>query len=222
MLLKDNNETINDDQQRAVLVGINTGRRNEISIEESMEELKELTRAAGAEVLDIVIQNKDKIDNAYFIGKGKAEEVKMAATALDANIVIFNDELSPSQIRNLEEAIEVTIIDRTALILDIFARRATTKEAKLQVELAQLRYRLPRLVGLGRSLSRTGAGIGTRGPGEQKLELDRRRILERISDIRRQIKESAKNREVQRSQRKKIKYLLYRSWDILMQENPHL
>ncbi|WP_432408797.1 GTPase HflX [Wukongibacter sp. M2B1] len=205
MILNDNNESINSAQQRAVLVGINTGRRDEISIEDSMEELKELTKAAGAEVLDMVIQNKDKIDNAYFIGKGKAEEVKMVATALDADIVIFNDELSPSQIRNLEETIEVTIIDRTTLILDIFARRATTKEAKLQVELAQLRYRLPRLVGLGISLSRTGAGIGTRGPGEQKLEIDRRRILDRISDIKRQIKESAKNREVQRAQRKKNK-----------------
>lgn len=205
MQLNDNNETIQKVEQKAVLVGMNSGRRNGIPIEDSMNELKELSKAAGAEVLDMVIQNKDKIDTAYFIGKGKAEEVKMICTALDANMVIFNDELSSSQIRNLEEIIEVTIIDRTTLILDIFAKRARTKEAKLQVELAQLRYRLPRLIGLGRSLSRTGGGIGTRGPGEQKLELDRRRILDRISDIKGQIKESGKNREVQRAKRKKNK-----------------
>jgi len=205
MMLNNNNEIIKEIEQRAVLVGINSGRRGEIPIKDSMDELKELSKAAGAEVLDIVIQNKEKIDTAYFIGKGKAEEIKMICTALDANMVIFNDELSSSQIRNLEEIIEVTIIDRTTLILDIFARRARTKEAKLQVELAQLRYRLPRLVGLGRSLSRTGGGIGTRGPGEQKLELDRRRILDRISDIKGQIKEAGKNREVQRAKRKKNK-----------------
>lgn len=205
MLVNDNNEIINDLEQRAILVGINTGRRGEIDIEDSMEELKELSKAAGANVLDIVIQNKDKVDSAYFIGKGKAQEVKLMCTALDANTVIFNDELTGSQIRNLEEVLEVAIIDRTTLILDIFARRAHTKEAKLQVEIAQLRYRLPRLTGLGRSLSRTGAGIGTRGPGEQKLELDRRRILDRISDIKRQIKEVSKHREIQKAKRKKNK-----------------
>ncbi len=205
MLLNDKNETLKEIEQRVVLVGINSGRRDEFSIEDSMAELKELSKAAGAQVLDIVIQNKAKIDSTYFIGKGKADEVKMICTALDANTVIFNDELSPSQIRNLEEVLEVTIIDRTTLILDIFARRATTREAKLQVELAQLRYRLPRLVGLGKSLSRTGGGIGTRGPGEQKLELDRRRILDRISDIKGQIEEVRKHREVQGAKRKKNK-----------------
>lgn len=205
MFFNDKNETVNEVEQRAILVGINSGRRGEIPIEESMQELKELTKAAGAEVIDIVIQNKAKVDSAYFIGKGKAEEIKMMCTAFDANTVIFNDELSASQIRNLEGVLEVSIIDRTTLILDIFARRAETKEAKLQVEIAQLRYRLPRLVGLGRSLSRTGAGIGTRGPGEQKLELDRRRILDRISDIKKQIGEVRKNREVQRAKRNKSK-----------------
>lgn len=202
MLFNDNNEVMENIEQRAILVGVDSG-KEEIPIEDSMNELKDLAMAAGAIVLDIVIQNKSKVDPAYFIGKGKVDEVKMMCTALDANTVIFNDELSESQIRNLEERLEVTIIDRTTLILDIFARRAKTKEGKLQVEMAQLKYRLPRLVGLGRSLSRTGGGIGTRGPGEQKLELDRRRILNRISDINRQLKEVRKNREVQRAKRKK-------------------
>ncbi|SHK05800.1 GTPase HflX [Paramaledivibacter caminithermalis] len=204
MLFNDRNEIVQDIKQRAILVGINSGRRDDIPIEESMEELKELTRAAGAEVVDIVIQNKAKIDPAYFIGKGKAEEIKIMCTAYDVDTIIFNDELSASQMRNLEGILEVAIIDRTTLILDIFARRAETKEAKLQVEIAQLRYRLPRLVGLGRSLSRTGAGIGTRGPGEQKLELDRRRILDRISDIKKQIEEVKKNRDIQRAKRNKL------------------
>lgn len=204
MMMEDNDLLIDDKiEQRAVLVGLNTGQRGEIPIEESMKELGELAQAAGATVLETVIQNKQKIDPALFIGKGKADEVRMICTALDANIVIFDDELSPSQIRNLEGVLETTIVDRTTLILDIFAQRAITKEAKLQVELAQLKYRLPRLLGLGQSLSRTGAGIGTRGPGEQKLEIDKRRILEKITDIRGQLKEVVKNREVQRAQRKK-------------------
>lgn len=202
MIFNDNNETMDDIIQRAVLVGIST-EKDEIPIEESMKELKALTLAAGAEVLEIVIQNKDRVDAAFFVGKGKVDEIKLICTALDANLVIFNDELSPSQLRNLEEKLEITVLDRTALILDIFAKRAKTKEGKLQVEMAQLKYRLPRLVGLGRSLSRTGGGIGTRGPGEQKLELDRRRILSRISDIKKQIDEIKKNREVQRAKRKK-------------------
>lgn len=189
--------------QRAVLVGTDLGLRDNFDIEESMTELAELARAAGAVVVESMYQNKDKIEAATYIGKGKVEEVKIACMNEEANIVIFNDELSGAQIRNLEERLEVTVIDRTALILDIFAQRAQSKIAKLQVELAQLRYRLPRLVGLGQSLSRTGAGIGTRGPGEQKLEIDRRRINERITDIRRQIKDASKNRETQRSQRKK-------------------
>ncbi|MDK2919859.1 MAG: GTPase [Candidatus Petromonas sp.] len=204
MIFNDDNEIIDVVSQRAILVGINSDDKD-ILIQNSMQELKELALAAGAEVIDMVIQNKSKVDPAYFVGKGKVDEIKLKCTALDANTVIFNDELSGSQIRNLEEKLEVSIIDRTTLILDIFARRAKTKEGKLQVEMAQLRYRLPRLVGLGRSLSRTGGGIGTRGPGEQKLELDRRRILDRISDIKRQIQEVKKHREIQRAQRKKNK-----------------
>ncbi|KXG74191.1 GTPase HflX [Thermotalea metallivorans] len=204
MQFNENNEIINVIEQRAILVGLSTGTRDEITtIENSMEELKELAKAAGAVVLDMVVQNRPRVDAAYYIGKGKAEEIKIFCRALDANLVIFNDELSGAQIRNLEELMEVTVIDRTTLILDIFAQRAQSKEGKLQVELAQLRYRLPRLIGLGNSLSRTGAGIGTRGPGEKKLELDRRHILDRISDIRHQLEEIRKNRETQRTKRRK-------------------
>ncbi|PAB58992.1 GTPase HflX [Anaeromicrobium sediminis] len=204
MQFNENNEVILEVKQRAILVGLDTGKRNEIlTMENSLEELKELTKAAGGEVIDTIIQKRPKVDSTFYIGKGKADEIKVLCDMLDANLVIFNEELSGAQIRNLEERMEVTVLDRTALILDIFAQRAKSKEGKLQVELAQLKYRLPRLVGLGRSLSRTGAGIGARGPGETKLELDRRHILERITDIRRQIDEVKKNREVQRKQRQK-------------------
>lgn len=189
--------------QRAILVGLYQGLKHELPIEESMVELEELTKAAGALVVGVMIQNKDKIEAATYIGTGKVDEVRLAVEANDANVVIFNDELSGAQIRNLEELIGVKVVDRTALILDIFALRAQTKIAKLQVELAQLRYRLPRLKGYGGELSRQGGGIGTRGPGEQKLEMDRRKITERMDDIRSQIKEAQKNRVVQRQQREK-------------------
>ena len=204
LLINEKNEIINSILQRAILVGMNTGSRDEVtSIENSMEELKELAEAAGAQVLHTMIQNKQKIDSTYFIGKGKADEIKILSDELGANLVIFNDELSGAQIRNLEERIEVIVIDRATLILDIFAQRAQSMEGKLQVELAQLKYRLPRLIGLGRSLSRTGAGIGTRGPGEKKLELDRRHILDRINDIKKEIEDIKKVRDVQRTKRKK-------------------
>lgn len=189
-------------KQRAILVGLNKNIRNEISIEDSMQELAELADAAGAEVLQVIVQSKATVTARFYIGSGKVEEIKYACEVEGANLVIFNDELSGSQIRNLEEVINVKVIDRTTLILDIFAQRAKTKVAKLQVELAQHRYRLPRLTGLGESLSRTGAGIGARGPGEQKLEIDRRHIRDRITDIGRQLDEVKKNREVQRSKRK--------------------
>lgn len=189
--------------QKAILVGMFQGLKNEFDIESSMNELKELTLAAEAEVAGMIIQNKSKIEVATYIGSGKVEEVKLAVEANEANLVIFNDELSGAQMRNLEALIDVTVIDRTALILDIFALRAQTKIAKLQVELAQLKYRLPRLIGLGGNLSRTGGGIGTRGPGEQKLEIDRRRIQERIDEIRKQIEEADKTRVVQKQLREK-------------------
>ena len=209
MIFKEENK--NDEVQRAILVGFNhNNKKGYIYINESMEELKELTLAAEGQVLDIIVQNKAAIDVRFYIGKGKVEEVKMVADALDANLIIFNDELSGAQMRNLSEALDIKVIDRTTVILDIFARRATTKEGKLQVELAQLKYRLPRLIGFGASLSRVGgssggagSGIGNRGPGEQKLELDRRRINDRIVEIRRELDGVKKNRAVQRSKRKK-------------------
>ena len=188
--------------EKALLVGLNitsTARRlDDIDINESMEELKELVKAAGAEVVGSLIQNKQSRDAAYYVGKGKVEEIKAYCDSLGATMVVFNDELSGAHIRNIEEAVGIKVIDRTTLILDIFAQRALSKEGKLQVELAQLKYRLPRLTGMGGQLSRTGAGIGARGPGEQKLELDKRNILNKASDIRRELREVKKNRESQR------------------------
>ncbi|OPJ56737.1 GTPase HflX [Alkalithermobacter paradoxus] len=193
--------------ERALLVGLDittiNKRTDNIDIDSSMDELEELAKAAGAEVVGRVVQSKDARDVAYYVGKGKAQEIKEHCEALEADLVIFNDELSGAQMKNLEDLIGVSIVDRTALILDIFAQRALSKEGKLQVELAQLKYRLPRLYGLGKALSRTGAGIGTRGPGEQKLEIDKRHILNKIADIKRELKEVKKNREVQRMQRLK-------------------
>ena len=184
-------------QERALLIGLNittnVKKIDDIDINESMEELKELTKAAGAEVVGSLIQNRPAVDAAYYVGKGKVEELRAYCEATDATMVIFNDELSGAHIRNLEEAVGRKVIDRTTLILDIFAQRALSKEGKLQVELAQLRYRMPRLYGMGGEMSRTGAGIGTRGPGEQKLEIDKRRELKEVS----------KNRETQRVQRMK-------------------
>lgn len=196
-----------ESKERALLVGLNitsTARRiDDIDINESMEELKELTKAAGAEVVGSLIQNRQSRDAAYYIGKGKVEEIKAYCESLEATMVIFNDELSGAHIRNIEELVGIKVIDRTTLILDIFAQRALSKEGKLQVELAQLKYRLPRLYGMGGAMSRTGAGIGTRGPGEQKLEVDKRHILNKAADIRRELREVKKNRETQRVQRLK-------------------
>lgn len=168
-----------------------------------MEELKELVRAAGAEVVGELVQNRSSIDTATYLGSGKIEEIRNYAEGLNATMVVFNDELSGAQIKNIENIVGKKIIDRTMLILDIFAQRARSKEGRLQVELAQLKYRLPRLYGMGGQMSRTGAGIGTRGPGEQKLEKDKRHILNRAAVIRRELKEVAKNRDIQRVQRQK-------------------
>lgn len=184
-----------DVSEKAVVVGSDT--------EESLEELCELALACDVSVVSDVFQKRSKIDPVYFIGSGKVKEIAMLVQASRANVVIFDDELSGSQVRNLEEALGVKVIDRTTLILDIFARRAKTKEAKIQVELAQLKYRLPRLMGLGTVLSRTGGGIGTRGPGEKKLETDRRHIKEQIYDLRRELDKIQKVREVQREKRNK-------------------
>ena len=168
-----------------------------------MLELKELVQAAGAEVVGDLIQNRSSIDAATYMGSGKIEEIKAYAESLDASMVVFNDELSGAQIRNIEDIVGKKIIDRTTLILDIFAQRALSREGKLQVELAQLKYRLPRLYGMGGQMSRTGAGIGTRGPGEQKLEKDKRHILNRAANIRKELREVVKIRDIQRAQRSK-------------------
>ena len=167
--------------ERAILVGVEKDNYDEFRY--SMLELKNLAEACEIEVLDELTQKLDNLNNATYIGKGKVEELTKQISDIGANLVIFDDELSPSQIRNLEEATECKIIDRTILILDIFARRAKTKEAKLQVEIAELSYMLPRLVGLRASLGRQSAGVGlsNKGSGEKKLELDRRKIEQKIS-----------------------------------------
>lgn len=202
MIINDQNEVVTKIEERAILVGYNDDSRG-LDIEYSMEELKELASAAEVEVVGMTVQNKKTVDVAYYIGTGKVEEVRMLAEANDANLIIFNDELSGSQIRNLEAAIGMKVIDRTNLILDIFAKRASSKISRLQVELAQIKYLLPRLTGIGASLSKQGAGVGSKGPGEQKLELDKRRIRERITEISRQLEDERLIRETQRSKRQK-------------------
>lgn len=187
--------------ERAILIAVSKpGLLDETK--ESLKELSQLAETAGVEVVHSSTQTRSKPDMATYIGRGKANEIRLEAQVLSANVIIFDDELSPAQQRNLEETIGIKIIDRTALILDIFAQRARTMEGKLQVELAQLNYLLPRLTGMGTALSRLGGGIGTRGPGETKLEVDRRRIRKRISDITGELEAVKKNRELQRSTRK--------------------
>ena len=195
----DNNEITDGRQRGAVLVCVSFGG----DISDSERELEGLAEAAGLEVLGILEQSRERPDTATYIGKGKVEELRAAVETLGADTVLFNDELSGVQLRNLEEALGVSVIDRTILILDIFADRAVSSIGKLEVELAQLKYRLPRLTGFGRSLSRTGGGIGTRGPGEKKLETDRRHIRARMDDIRREIREAERSRNVNRKQRER-------------------
>jgi GTP-binding protein HflX len=187
-------------EERVLIVGVELG-TDTIHIDNSMDELEELVKAAGGIVISRLIQKKDSINTAYFIGKGKAEEIKNYCDELEITTVVFNDELSGAQLRNLEKIIDKKIVDRTNLILDIFANRANSKEGKLQVKLAQLKYRLPRLIGFRDYLSREGGGIGTRGPGEQKLETDRRHILREIDNIEKQLKEVEKVRSIKRKKR---------------------
>ncbi|NLW40617.1 MAG: GTPase HflX [Tissierellia bacterium] len=187
-------------KEKVLIVGVEL-ESDTIDIEDSMDELEKLVEAAGGVVLGRIIQKRRGIDPAYFIGRGKAMEIKNYCEELDVDTVVFNDELSGAQLRNLEKLIDKKIVDRTNLILDIFANRASSKEGKLQVKLAQLKYRLPRLVGLRDYLSREGGGIGTRGPGEQKLETDRRHILREINNIERALKEAEKTREIKRKRR---------------------
>lgn len=195
----ENNEIIQEEEYRVILVGLQLA----ADISSSMEELEGLAEAAGACVLGNMIQRIEKTNSATLIGKGKVAELADMCRTMEADTVIFNEELTGMQMRNLEEALSVRVIDRTILILDIFAARAISREGKLQVELAQLQYRLPRLTGFGKSLSRLGGGIGTRGPGEKKLETDRRHISRRMDDIRKELVQIKNTRNVQRSQRKK-------------------
>ncbi|MED3662229.1 GTPase HflX [Ureibacillus sp. FSL K6-8385] len=191
-------------KEKAILVGVNI---NDPNFEYSMEELANLAEALDVEVLGQVTQNLERINPSHYVGKGKVSEIKNFMEETGGNLVIFNDELSPSQIRNLERELDCKVIDRTTLILDIFDRRAKTKEAKLQVELAQLQYMLPRLVGLYSSLSRqagaTGGSLRNRGLGETKLELDRRKIEDQISRLRKELEQIEEQRETQRKKRRK-------------------
>jgi GTPase len=190
------------EKEKAILVGTGS-KRNETDITSTLEELARLAETSGAEVAGRVTQFRERPDPAWLIGHGKAEEVARMAEELEADLVIFDQELSPGQIRNLEMVFPCKVIDRTQLILDIFAGRAQTKEGRIQVELAQLNYLLPRLQGRGKELSRLGGGIGTRGPGEKKLETDRRHIRRQIRALTRQLEEIKKHRRLHQRRRKK-------------------
>ena len=188
------------EKERMILVGVSLEGQAEAYA--SLRELEELAETAGAEVVSKILQNREGIHPATYVGKGKLEELRGILYHLDADGIICDDELTPAQMKNLEEELSCKIVDRTLLILDIFAARARTSEGKLQVEMAQLKYRQARLVGLRSSLSRLGGGIGTRGPGEKKLEMDRRLIRERISRLKRDLRDVEKHRELIRSQRR--------------------
>ncbi|MED1949274.1 GTPase HflX [Brevibacillus centrosporus] len=190
-------------KETAILVGCLIDNRDEERMRLSMEELAELADTAGVEVLDVITQNRDRIDPAWYLGTGKIDELAQRAEELDVDVVIFNDELSPSQTRNLDRIFDCKVIDRTQLILDIFAGRAQSREGKIQVELAQYNYLLPRLAGQGKQLSRLGGGIGTRGPGESKLESDRRHIRRRITELKQQMEDTVRTRQLHRERRKK-------------------
>ena len=190
---------IGEQQERVILFAASTNDSDDT--EESVEELKELVKTAGAETVGTVIQNRENIHPGTYLGKGKIQELKEMVWETGATGVVCDDELSPAQLKNLEDALDTKVMDRTMIILDIFAARAKTREGKIQVELAQLRYRAVRLVGLRNSLSRLGGGIGTRGPGETKLEVDRRRIHERISQLKSELQDVERHRDVVRKQR---------------------
>ena len=187
--------------QRAILVGVDLN--NDKNFDYSVEELKNLAEACSVQVVGVLTQKLERVNPACYIGTGKVDEVALLVEQNDANLVIFNDELSPSQIRNLEHGLKCKVIDRTILILDIFASRAKTREAQLQVEVAQLKYMMPRLIGLNASLSRQAGGIGSKGPGEKKLELDRRRIEEQVHKLNKELDSLVLARQNQRKLRKR-------------------
>lgn len=190
-----------EEKERVLLIGVSLSKNDDT--EESLKELAELVDTAGAVSVGCLIQSREAVHPGTYIGKGKIEEVREMLFETDATGIVCDDELSPAQLKGLEEALETKVMDRTLIILDIFAARANTREGKVQVELAQLKYRLSRLTGLGKSLSRLGGGIGTRGPGEKKLEMDRRLMKERISQLGRELKEIRQQREVTRRRRQK-------------------
>ncbi|MFQ9933004.1 MAG: GTPase HflX [Lachnospiraceae bacterium] len=192
---------VKEEQEKVILVAVSNG--SDEYTNESLDELLELAKTAGAVTVGRLIQNREKVHPGTYIGKGKTEELKELIGALEATGIICDDELSPAQLKNLEEALDTKVMDRTLIILDIFAGRAFTKEGKIQVELAQLKYRMARLVGLRSSLSRLGGGIGTRGPGEKKLEIDRRLIGDRISRLKREVEELSQHRQLAREKRRK-------------------
>ncbi len=188
-------------QDRAVLVGVTLG--SDPAAEERLEEMRELARTAGVAILDTVCQRRSRADARYLVGKGKIQELVVRAWQLGADLVLFDRDLTPAQIRHITDLVETRIVDRTQLILDIFAQHARTREGRLQVELAQLRYRLPRLVGRGESMSRLAGGIGGRGPGETKLEVDRRRVRDQIRRVERELARISRQRNTRRAKRKR-------------------
>lgn len=188
-----------EEKERVILIGVQLNPNDQV--EQSLEELKELAATAGAETVGKIIQLRDSFHPATYIGKGKLEEVRILIAQLGATGIICDDELSPAQLRNLEDELNTKVMDRTMVILDIFAARASTSEGKIQVEMAQLKYRMTRLSGLGVTLSRLGGGIGTRGPGEKKIETDRRVIRDRVSRLSKELAEVKSHRDVARQQR---------------------
>ncbi|MFY9554081.1 MAG: GTPase HflX [Blastocatellia bacterium] len=188
-----------DHRDRAILVGVTTG--SATAVQESLEELRELARSAGVVVLDSIVQRRQKLDPRSLVGRGKLDELIIRSLQLGADVIIFDQNLTPAQVRTINEATDLKIIDRTQLILDIFAQRAQSREGKIQVELAQLKYMLPRLTGSGVEMSRLMGGIGGRGPGETKLEVDRRRVRDRIHLLEKQIEQIRTSRRVQRTRR---------------------
>lgn len=192
---------VKDEEERVILVGVCTGDEQETM--ECLDELEELAKTAGAITVAKIYQNRESIHPGTYIGKGKIEELRSMIYEFEATGIVCDDELSPAQLKNLEEQLETKVIDRTVMILDIFAQRASTREGKIQVEMAQLKYRSSRLIGLGSSLSRLGGGIGTRGPGEKKLEVDRRLIRDRITQLNKELEQVKKNRDTLRRQRSK-------------------
>lgn len=195
-----------EEKERVILVAVDADgakRDTTLTADQSLDELQELAETAGAQTVGRLVQKRENIHPGTYIGKGKLDELKNLIWEKEADAIVCDDELSPAQIANLSDELQIKVIDRTVMILDIFAAHAVTSEGKLQVEMAQLRYRSSRLTGLGKSLSRLGGGIGTRGPGEKKLEMDRRFIQERIAMLNRQLKEIVQNRDTMRKQRKR-------------------